>query len=168
MSAVLRNRWALFPVLMLTGSVGLGVVTVSAAMRSHGEAEPDYYRKGAQWDRHRAQVARNGALAWNLTPAVVPAGDGNFVPVVRAAVTDKHGVPIEGAKVSLEVVPILAPDMRLSVTMPESAPGTYEAPCPLRVDGIWEMRFTVEAHGKVFADTVRRVVHGPGRQGGAR
>lgn len=167
MKALLRNRWAFFPVVMLLGSVGLGVVTVSAALQSHGEAEPDYYRKGVQWDEHRAQVARNGALAWNLTPTIVPPGDASLLPAVHVAVADKHGVPIEGANVSLEVIPILAPDARLEMPMVETRPGLYVAACPLHAQGVWELRFTVDSKGRVFADTVRRVVHGL-TPGGAR
>jgi hypothetical protein len=167
MSALLRDRWAFFPVVMLLASVGLGVVTVSAALQSHGEAEPDYYRKGVQWDAHRAQVAQNGALAWNLTPTILPAGEGRLVPEVQVAVTDKHGVPIEAARVALEVVPILAADARRSMPMREVRPGVYQADCPLRVQGTWELRFTVHSRGRVYADTVRRVVHGltPGGAG---
>ena len=160
MSALLRNRWALFPVAMLCGSVCLGVVTVSAALQSHGESEPDFYRKGVQWDAHRAQIARNGALAWTLTPTIRAAGDGAPVPTVEVAVADKHGVPIADATVSLEVVPILAADMRMHMRMNESRPGVYVAECPVRVDGAWELRFSVESRGRTYADSVRRVVHG--------
>jgi hypothetical protein len=158
--SLLRNRWAFFPVLMLCGSVMLGVVTVSAALRSSGDAEPDYYRKGAAWDAHRAQVARNGALAWNLTPTVRPAGDGSIAPALDVAVNDKHGVPIVGAAVKVEVVPIMNADARLTIDLHEARPGVYAAPCPVRVEGTWELRFTVESRGSVYADAVRRVVHG--------
>lgn len=160
MTLLLRNRWALFPVVMLLGSVCLGVVTVSAAVGSRGESEPDFYRKGVQWDAHRAQLAQNGALAWTLTPTIRLAGDRAPMPTVEVAVNDKHGVAIAGAAVTLEVVPILAADMRMTMPLAEVRPGVYEAPCPLRVDGVWELRFRVTSRGQTFVDTVRRVVHG--------
>lgn len=167
MRALLRNRWAFFPVVMLAGSLMLGVVTVSAALRSNGESEPDYYRKGAAWEAHRAQLAQNGALAWTLTPTVRPAGEASIVSEVEVAVNDKYGVPIAAAEVAVEVVPIVHADARLSMRMHEVRPGVYVAPCPLRVEGVWELRFTVESRGRVYADAVRRVVHGL-MPGGAR
>lgn len=160
MKALLRDRWAFFPVVMLCGSLMLGVVTVSAALRSNGDSEPDYYRKGVAWDAHRAQIARNGALAWNLTPAVRAVGLDGPVPEVEVAVADKYGVPIEGALVQVEVVPIMHADARLVMHMHAVRPGVYVAACPIRVAGTWELRFTVESRGRVYADTVRRQVHG--------
>lgn len=160
MTTLLRNRWALFPVVMLLGSLCLGVVTVSAALQSHGESEPDFYRKGMQWDVHRAQLAQNGALAWTLTPAIRCGGDDAPFPSVEVSVNDKHGVAIAGARVRLEVVPILAADLRMEMPMLEVRPGVYAAPCPLRVDGMWELRFSVESRGHTYVDVVRRLVHG--------
>ena len=165
MKSLVRNRWALVPVIMLGGSVMLGVVTVSVAMRSGGESEPDYYRKRAAWEAHRAQMAQNGALAWTLTPSILPVGEVRMVPEIEVAVTDKHGVPIETAQVQVEVVPINSADARLKITLREVRPGVYGAACPMRVDGLWELRFTVTSRGRVFADVVRRVIRGVGGVG---
>lgn len=161
MRGLVANRWALFPVLMLAGSVLLGVVTVMAAVGSEGAVEPDYYRKGAAWDEHRAQLAANGALGWTLTPSITPSDPSGLPPVVTLAVRDKHGVAIEGAEVDCEVVPIAAAEQRLVIPMRETEPGSYAGACPIRTAGWWEVRSRVVWRGKVYMDRVRRHVQDP-------
>jgi hypothetical protein len=156
--SIIANRWVLFPVAMIAGTVLFAVISVAIAMGDGAAAEPDSYRKGVAWDAHRAQVAQNGLLGWVVTPTVTGGGGMDGAVTLRIGVADKHAVPIDGGRVIAEVVPIRDADRRVMLELKEVSPGMYEAACPVRVGGQWEIRTTVESRGKHYADRVRRFV----------
>lgn len=156
--SIVANRWVLFPVAMIAGTVIFALVAVAIAVGDGTAAEPDSYRKSVAWDAHRAQVAQNGLLGWVVTPTVTGGGGIDGAVTLRIGVADKHAVPIDGGKVTAEVVPIRDADRRVMLELAEVSPGMYEAACPVRVSGQWEIRTTVESRGKRYADRVRRFV----------
>ena len=159
-SAIVRNRWALVPVGMLLATVASAVLVVTLAVNERGAtaAEPDSYRRGAAWDEWKEQVARNGALRWVVTHEIVAGSSPSGSPRLEVAVADKHAVPVAGAVVRAEVIPIRDGDARIELALAEGAPGRYAVDVPLRVGGIWEVRTTVERKGQRYADRVRRTV----------
>lgn len=158
--SVVRNRWALVPVGVLAATVASAVLVVTLAVneRNATAAEPDSYRKGAAWDDWKAQLARNGALRWVLTPEFVPSPAGSGLARLELAVADKHAVPIEGATVSVEVIPIRDAESRVELALAESSAGRYGVDVPLRTGGLWELRVTVDWKGKRYCDRIRRSV----------
>ncbi len=158
------NRWAFVPCLMLAGSVlgGVTLVTVSSSDVAGAASEPDSYRKGARWDEWKEQRERNGTLRWSVTCDLERHDDGTQVIV---AVIDKHAVPIEGAEVTLELIPILTADSRLSVSATSIAPGRYAAHVPICTAGQWEVRSTVQRGDAVYRDRARAW---PKMKGGGR
>lgn len=156
--SIVANRWALVPIAMIAATVAAGAVAVAIAVRDGAPVEPDSFRKGLSWDAHRAQIAQNGLLGWVLTTEVAGGGDMDGSAVLRIAVDDKHGMPIEGARVRAEAIPMRDADARILVHLAERSPGRYEAPCPLRISGQWEIRAVVEAKGMRYADSIRRFV----------
>lgn len=156
--SIVANRWVLFPVAMIAGTVVFAVISVAIAVGDGTAAEPDSYRKSIAWDAHRAQVAQNGLLGWVVTPTVVGGSGLDGAVMLRIGVADKHAVPIDGGRVIAEVVPIRDADRRVTLELAEVAPGTYEAKCPVRIGGQWEIRTTIESRGKRYADRVRRFV----------
>lgn len=156
--SIIANRWVLFPVAMIAGTVVFAVISVAIAVGDGTAAEPDSYRKSVAWDAHRAQVAQNGLLGWVVTPTVTGGSGLDGAVLLRIAVADKHSVPIDGGRVVAEIVPIRDADRRATVELKEVAPGTYEAPCPVRVGGQWEIRTVVESRGMRYADRVRRFI----------
>lgn len=156
--SIVANRWALFPVAMIAGTVVFAAISVAIAVGDGTAAEPDSYRKSVAWDAHRAQVAQNGLLGWVLTPTVTGGGGVDGTVQLRIGVADKHSVPIDGGRVVAEVVPIRDADSRVTLVLAEVSPGMYEAACPVRVSGQWEIRTTVESRGMRYADRVRRFV----------
>jgi nitrogen fixation protein FixH len=154
-----QARWALVPVLLMSGTVVGAAVAVTVAVSERGAlaAEPDYYRRGAAYDDWKRQVAANGALRWVVTPEIVPARVGPGARI-ELSVTDKHGIALEGAAVRAEVVPIVDADARCTVELAELSPGIYGADVPLRIGGQWEIRATVEWKGKTWSDRMRRSV----------
>lgn len=156
--SIIANRWILFPVAMIAGTVIFAVVAVTIAVGDGTAAEPDSYRKSVAWDEHRAQVAQNGLLGWVLTPTVTEGSGLDGAVMLRMGVADKHAIPLEGGRVTAEVVPIRDADRRVTLELKEVAPGMYEAACPVRVSGQWEIRTVVDWRGKRYADRVRRFV----------
>ena len=156
--SIVANRWVLFPVAMIAGTVIFAAIAVAIAVGDGTAAEPDSYRKSVAWDAHRAQVAQNGLLGWVVTPTVSGGGGMDGTVLLRIGVADKHAVPIDGGRVAAEVVPIRDADRRVMLELKEVSPGMYEAECPVRVSGQWEIRTTIESRGKRYADRVRRFV----------
>jgi hypothetical protein len=156
----IENRWALVPVAMLSLTIlaAATVVTVSFSDGNAIAAEPDSYRKGAAWDDTRRQLAQNGALGWVVTPSFVQGLGDPTLARLELSVKDKHGVSIEHAAVRAEIIPILAADSRVTLTLQETQGGHYGADVPLRVNGKWEVRATIESQQRTFADRFSRVL----------
>lgn len=156
----LANRWAFVPVAVLGATVAFAVFVVVFLVNERGAiaAEPDSYRKGVAWDDWKRQEAENGVLRWVVTPAIGAAPNGTGLAHLTLSVADKHALPIEGAVVRAEVVPIVDADRRVELAFAEGAPGAYGADVPLRTGGLWEVRTTVEWKGHRYCDRVRRNV----------
>ncbi|MEI6474207.1 MAG: FixH family protein [Planctomycetota bacterium] len=158
--SLLANRWAFVPVIMLSTVVAAAVLVVLFAVNERGAtaAEPDYYRKGAAWDDWKRQLALNGVLRWVVTPSIVPSTSATGLARLELTVADRHGMPIEGAVVRADVIPILDGDARVTLTLTHDGSGRYSAELPLRIGGQWEIRSTIEWRGNRFCDRVRRTV----------
>ena len=152
-------RWAFVPPALLLATVSSAAIAVSLALRDAGggASEPDSYRRGMLWDAWKEQQAQNGVLRWGLTPEVVPLPGGAGAHV-QVAVADKHAVPLEGAQVEVEVIPIRCADARVHAMLLEGAAGRYGASIALRDGGLWELRMKVEWNGHTYVDRVRRSV----------
>lgn len=122
----------------------------------HLAFEPDYYRKALAWDSAMAQGGRNLDLAWQATARLDHRG--------RLAVTlaDRHGLPLPGARVTAEIIPIAHADRFRSVTLTEGAPGDFGAVIPLVYGGLHEIRLNAVRLGDRFT-TVLRGMPGTGR-----
>ena len=157
---IVANRWALVPVVLIAGTITFAAFAVRLAMndRQANAVEPDYYRKAVAWDDWKRQQAQNGALGWVVTPSFEASPVDPRRPRLRLDVADKHAVPIEGATVRAQVVPIRDPDARIDVQLVADPAGGYVADVPLRVGGQWEARVEVDWKGKHYADRFRRQV----------
>jgi len=156
---ILENRWALVPFAMLGGSVVLAVVTVRAATSGQGAAvERGYYAKAVAWEEVQRQRAENDRLRWSVTGAFAPSPDDPRTPRLELAVTDKWDVPIEGAVVEVEAIPIKAVDRAATLALREGAAGRYAADLPVRMDGQWEFRVSVVRGDDRYEDSFRRVL----------
>jgi len=155
------KRWALVPVLMLTGGVCVGItlVTLSSSDVAGAAAEPDSYRKGARWDDWKEQRARNGTLRWSVTCDLERLDDWTQVII---AVVDKHAIPLDDAQVSVELIPILEADSRMTVPAHQIAPGRYAVRAPMRTPGQWEVRTRIERGDDLYQDRSRAWPHEKG------
>jgi nitrogen fixation protein FixH len=147
--------WATIPFVVLGLSVIMhGIFLALAASDPSIAVEEDYYRKALDWDRHRAQQARNRALGWTIT---VEVDSTKLSPVERvnrtglaARLTDRAGRPVTGATVHLETFHHARSRHVLKATLGEAEPGVYRTALAMRRSGNWEFRFRVERGDKVF------------------
>lgn len=155
--SLVANRWMFAPVLLLGASVTVAFLTVTFAIAGKpiGE-EKDYYRKAVDWDATRAAAMRSELLQWNASPSFVAGPDGS--PWMRLSLRDKHGIPLDGANVSVEAIPVRLAEKAGTVTLESRGHGDYEAALPAIVLGQWELRVTVEREGKLWTDSYRRVL----------
>jgi hypothetical protein len=141
----------------LTGSLGL-VAWLTSNDPSFA-IERDYYQKAVDYDRTREQADENSRLGWHVELNAARAGESIEL---AARVKDTHGREVRGATIQVEGFAI-ARSSRVVVAhfMPEpERPQT--ARLPLVATGLWELRFTVQAGGKRFTETLRRDIGSDG------
>lgn len=164
--AIIENRWALVPVAMLAGSVVLAVVTVRAALSGQGAAvERRYYDEAVAWEEVQRQRASNDRLRWSITASFAPSPSDPRRPRIELAVGDKWDVPVAGAVVEVEAIPVKAVDLAADVELREASAGRYGGDLPVAVDGQWEFRVRVTRGEDRYEESFRRVLRfGPPRQ----
>lgn len=154
MNWLVRNRWMLVPVLLLSLTVAIGVTTVLSAVVGHPlGAEPQYSAKAAAWDEERAQRAVNERLRWVVTPEIRSEGARR---VLSLRIEDKHGARIDAEQVEVECIPVRAAEARRVVSMTRLEAGSFEGAFESPLGGQWEFRVRVFDHGVRYTDEVRR------------
>lgn len=146
--------WPLGLAMALVASAALNVGFAIVASRDASFAvEPDYYRKGLEWDRTMAQEDANRALGWVLALRAEPAADPGRLRLV-AILRDRAGAPVSGALVTLEARHGARAADIVRGTLAEAAGDRYAADLPLRRAGLWELRLTARRGGEVFTQRI--------------
>jgi len=160
MKELWRQRWAFVPVVLITATVVFAFVTVRLALRDHGTAaEPDYYRKAVEWDAQRARRDAGESLRWTISPSLTRPSASTLT--IEIVIADKHGVPIDGAHVSIDAIPIRAADTAVTRHATEASAGLYRTDFPVRVGGQWEFRVEVERGDARVSESFRRSIAPP-------
>ncbi len=151
--------WAAVPVVLLGTLVGsLGLVAIIASDDPGFAVERDYYKKAVDWDETQRQAATNQRLGWKLElDTRAPAETRSFE--LDARVLDASGAPIRGAVVKVEAFPNARAGNIVHARFESGESGSGEkqhARLPLSRSGLWELRFTVDARGERFTETIRR------------
>ena len=155
------KRGAIWPYLIagalaLHVVISLIVVFVATSDPSYA-VEEDYYQKALAWDDKRAQDRTNDALGWHIDFTVTPPVRPGDQPTLEVAVHDSTGLPLSGAVVSVETFHISRSDdiLRASLQSTDEA-GVYRTALPMRPNGRWELRFTVDRNGQRFTYSEQR------------
>lgn len=157
MKSLFARRWMFVPIVLLFGNVAFAVVAVRLALSGHGTAaEPDYYRRALAWDEAHAARTAGERLRWTVSPSL--SRDENGELVLGLAIADKYGIPIDGARVSLEATPIRAADFVVARSCHETGPGVYGTSLPVRAGGQWEFRVRVERGEDRLEERFRRMI----------
>ncbi len=129
-------------------------VAVLATSNPSYAVEEDYYDKAIAWDAKRHQDAVNADLGWSLQAAVTAPTVAGGPAVVSATLVDRDGLPVDGATVAIEAFHNARADLILRAQLDAAGAGRYTAELPMRRDGRWEMRFTVERGFERFTAVV--------------
>lgn len=154
---ILARRWMLVPPVLLAANFLFAASAVQLALRDHGTAaEPDYYRKALAWDEAHAARTAGERLRWTVSPSLVIEEGGRLR--LELAIADKYGIPIDGALVRVEAIPVRAADLAASARAIERAPGAYEARFPIGASGQYEFRISIERGSDRLEERFRRSV----------
>jgi len=119
--------------------------------------EENYYQKALAWDDKRAQDAVDSALGWKLEATAHPPTAAGETALLEAAVFDADRAPLDGATVSVEAFHNAHAHDILRAPLEPAGNGVYQARLPMRHNGRWELRFTVDRGEEHF--THREVKH---------
>jgi nitrogen fixation protein FixH len=116
-----------------------------------GETSVTPYEDGIAYNSALKQMRDQKALGWRITAGAVEGGQ------LQVQAFDHAGAPLNGLRVSAELLRPATETGRRTIAMAESAPGVYTASTSA-LDGAWDMNVTLlDAQGhKAIAD--RRVV----------
>jgi len=145
--------WAFVPVALLVASVGGVGSLVAIAVRDPGFAlEKNYYERAVHWDREREQVATNERLGYGVALVLRDVTDGTELEL---GLTDRAGVPLRGAVVTVEAFANARSGERRVLRLVAGADGLYRAPLPSARAGLWEFHIDVLAGSEHVTRVVR-------------
>jgi nitrogen fixation protein FixH len=147
--------------LALHVAVSLIMVYVATSDPSYG-VEENYYAKSVAWDDRRAQERANEVLGWTLVAAATPPSEPGGQPTLEILLTDSTGASIDGAAVTLEAFHNARSNDIIRARLTAEGHGLYSAPLPMRRNGRWELRFTIDRGTEhfTFSETRHLVVEG--------
>ncbi len=104
------------------------------------------YQEGLDYNKTLAAAAASAALGWQAEIAVTPADRGDRLSL---RLTDRNGQPVEGLRVSAQLVrPVsTAFDQSLTLLPAAGAPGLYQTDVTLPARGNWELRLLARGAG---------------------
>ena len=148
--------WPLGLALALALSAGGNIVFMVLASRDPSFAvEPDYYKKGLDWDRTMAQEAADRALGWTVSlegTHDAPTARGGRRLVLR--MLDRDGRGVDGAAVTLEALHGARAADIVRGRLIGTGQGRYVADLPLARAGLWELRVRAEHGATVFTQRI--------------
>ena len=138
--------WIIAGALALHVIASLVVVFVATSNPSYA-VEEDYYQKALHWNDKRAQDRTNEELGWILNLTVRPTATPGEQPTLEVHLADAGGEPVDGAVVAVETFHNTRADDILRARLDPVGEGVYRTTLPMRHNGRWELRFTVD-HGQ--------------------
>ncbi len=136
--------------------VGSLVMVFVATSNPSYAVEEDYYQKALHWDDKRAQDRANEELGWVLDLEVHPAATPGEEPTLEVRLADAGGEPLDGAVVAVETFHNTRAGDILRARLDPVGAGVYRTTLPMRHNGRWEMRFTVDQGGDHFTHNETR------------
>jgi hypothetical protein len=147
--------WIIAGALALHVVASLVVVFVATSNPSYA-VEEDYYQKALHWNDKRAQDRTNEELGWILNLTVRPAATPGEEPTLEVHLADAGSEPIDGAVVAVETFHNARADDILRASLDAVGEGVYRTTLPMRHNGRWELRFTVDRGREHFTHTETR------------
>jgi hypothetical protein len=143
------------PVGLIAAAISFAALTVTLAVARYPlGVEPQYDARAAQFQATVEQRATNDRLRWIVTPTLSRL-DASLVSV-SLRIEDRHSIPIVGATVDVECVPLANADLRHACSLRELAPGVYAGTFEIRAHGKHEYRVSVRTEHETYTDRFRR------------
>jgi len=149
--------WGWIALVVIVFAVNAGMVA-TAVLTNPGLVEEDYYEKGREFEQtFLKRMAARSALGWELgieVPSRLVTGKSS---VVRLTATDKNGLPISGAEVTLTAYRPSDATADFTIPMKEIVPGQYDGFADFPLKGIWELKARI-TKGEDSFDLSRRII----------
>lgn len=156
MTQDVNRRWGfyLLGILLAAFAVVLAVnitLAVMASRSNSGLVSEHAYEDGLDYNKELNLRQAQAELGWHVHVAHnLPAG------LQAYEITDAQNAPLTGATVTFRAAHAVENMPGVTLTLPETAPGHYEAPAPL-ARGPWNVTLTIVQHDKTF-EAVRRII----------
>ena len=153
--------WPGFVTLLLTFSVGSGVVTVMAAFSDGGAQVVAGYSEGDEsLERERRQARKNEALDWSVDLRPMGAPAGGEPATVELTVTDSSGAPLTGldGRVTLRSPAKADPLGESKLAGVPGKKGTYRTKLPVDRPGLWDFVVELKRDESQFVKTYREEI----------
>lgn len=137
-----------------------GLLLLKATTDPSFAVEPDYYRKALDWGQTQAQARLNSELGWRAEVAVEPETTVPGQARVRTRFTDRDGMPVDGAGITLEAFHNARSAERIEAALVPQGDGAYAADLPMRKDGVWEFRLRAVRGSDIFTAVLDQDVTG--------
>lgn len=121
--------------------------------------EKDYERKARDWDLHRAQLAANERLGWQVEKRFEPAGHGRLAACLT--LTDRDGQPLSGLALEGSTFHNARAAQREPLRFTETAPGQYRGEFRISRGGLWIFELEAEQAERRFTASWRSSLEPP-------
>lgn len=148
--------WPLFIVaLLLLPVVFGGWLAWEATHDPTLSIEKDYYKKAIAWDAQMAQQRASGELGWQTTVAAGPPIQVGGSAPVSVQLRDRTGKPVDGAKVTVQLLHNRDPQHPLRAGLLQESAGLYRADVVFKNAGWYQLDGTATLGSEVFSWTER-------------
>jgi len=145
-----RGRWIPWTFVAFFGVVLIanGIMLTVALRTWTGLSTDNAYERGLVYNDTLARLAEGEALGWRTGIAFEPEADpapGRHAGRLTIEAAASDGRPLDGARVTAELVRPTVYGHDFSVALRPAGPGVYAAELDLPLPGQWEVRATVAA-----------------------
>lgn len=138
-------RWTAIIIGFLGGGVGMWIYAAILAVSDPSMAVvPDYHEKALQWDKQVKINADSRALGWTVHPVAGPLDSTNGKRVLTLFLRDAQSAPIVGAVGELRLYHHARAGQAQTVSLKETAPGSYEATVDMQRTGTWQLEVKLD------------------------
>ena len=125
----------------------LGALVISATMNPAASVAPAGYAEALAWDEQQAARLESDRLGWTLQVTPGDKRDLRGDRLVTFTITDRDGVPVEGADFFITLYHHAHPGNPIAQQVPPSdGSPDYRAKLPLRHSGLWRLS-ALATHG---------------------
>lgn len=152
-----KRRLPPWPFIIVGLLVAHTTLIIGAATLAIGDPSfavvPDYYAKALAWDDDQASQRDAAERGWTFH--VIPGAftDPTGQRLIVATLNDKHGQPVPGAAVTLQLYHHARAADVTRLALRETAPGHHEALAPMPTAGTWRLEARVVEGNQPFAFT---------------